>query len=45
MHMKNNISITKVTHGGRDFTVKTARENGATVTGVVVGVKAGPSVL
>jgi hypothetical protein len=33
MHVKNDIHITKVTHGGREFTVKTAREHGASVNG------------
>jgi hypothetical protein len=36
MHMKNNIHITKVTHGSHEFTVKTAREHGATINGAKV---------
>jgi hypothetical protein len=34
MHTKNNISISKVTHAGRPYTAKTAREHGASVSGV-----------
>ena len=33
MHVKNDIHITKVTHGGCEFTVKTACEHGATING------------
>ncbi|KAK7008468.1 hypothetical protein R3P38DRAFT_3210716 [Favolaschia claudopus] len=29
LHEKNNVSISKVTHAGRGYTAKTARENGA----------------
>jgi hypothetical protein len=31
MHAKNSIHITKVTHDGRDFTVKTSEQHGASV--------------
>lgn len=33
IYKKNNINITKVTHAGRVFSVKTAREYGASVAG------------
>lgn len=34
MHKANNISISKVTHAGRNYTVQTAREYGADITSV-----------
>lgn len=33
IHLRNNVFISKVTHSGRPFTVKTAREHGASATG------------
>lgn len=33
IHEKNSVHITKATHGGRPYSVKTAREHGASVDG------------
>lgn len=33
MHEKNQVSISKVTHGARTFAASTARSHGATTTG------------
>jgi hypothetical protein len=33
IYKKNNVSITKVTHSGRGYAVKTSREHGASVEG------------
>jgi hypothetical protein len=33
IYAKNNISVSKVTHGGRGYAVKVSREHGASVEG------------